>query len=133
MPIALHSLKDRYRDRPTAAQLCQRLEQLKASQAYAVSVAENTLEQQLKLREKEKAAEIAWLQEQMRQLTTEKEQQQKMKEREVAELRHQLQTSMTASVQKTLVRNHSKSEVSVIIIIINSMGDQMFMSPNYVV
>ena len=112
LPIALHCLKDRDRERPTAAQLCQRLEQLKAAQAYTASEAENrrpSLEQ---------AAEIARLQEQMRQLATEKEQlatekeqQQQMKEREVAELRRQLQTSQTAPAQKKVVRSVSKPEV----------------------
>ena len=119
LPIALHCLKDRDRERPTAAQLCQRLEQLKAAQAYTASEAENrkpSLEQ---------AAEIARLQEQMRQLATEKEQlatekeqlatekeqQQRMKEREVAELRRQLQTSQTAPTQKKVVRSVSKPKV----------------------
>ena len=99
LPIALHCLKDRDRERPTAAQLCQRLEQLKAAQAYTASEAENrrpSLEQ---------AAEIARLQEQMRQLATEKE-------REVAELRGQLQTSQkTAPAQKKVVRSVSRPEV----------------------
>ena len=126
LPIALHCLKDRDRERPTAAQLCQRLEQLKAAQAYTASEAENrrpSLEQ---------AAEIARLQEQMRQLSTEKEQlatekeqlatekeqlatekeqQQQMKEREVAELRRHLQTSQTTPAQKKVVRSVSKPEV----------------------
>ena len=99
LPVALHCLKDRNRERPTAAQLCQRLEQLKAAQAYTASEAENrrpSLEQ---------AAEIARLQEQMRQLATEKE-------REVAELRGQLQTSQkTAPPQKKVVRSVSRPEV----------------------
>ena len=99
LPIALHCLKDKYKERPTAAQLCQSLEQLKAAQVYTASETENqqsraSLEQQLKLREKE--AEIARLQKQMRQLATEKEQE---KERELAELRHQLQTSQRAPAQ----------------------------------
>ena len=117
LPIALHCLKDRDRERPTAAQLCQRLEQLKAAQAYTASVAENrrpSLEQ---------AAEIARLQEQMRQLATEKEQlateneqQQQMKEREVTELRRQLQTSQTAPAQKKVVRSVSNPEVIIILL-----------------
>ena len=93
LPLALHCLKDRDRERPTAAQLCQSLEQLKAAQAYSASEAENSralLEQQ--------AAEIARLQEQMRQLTTEKEQQQ-MKE--------------IAPAEKKVVRSHSRPEVNV--------------------
>ena len=99
LPIALHCLKDRDRERPTAAQLCQRLEQLKAAQAYTASETENrrpSLEQ---------VAEIARLQEQMRQLATEKE-------REVAELKGQLQTSQkTAPAQKKVVRSVSRPEV----------------------
>ena len=110
LPIARHCLKDRDRERPTAAQLCQRLEQLKVTQAYTASEAENTrasLEQQLRLKEEEKATEIARLQEQMKQLATEKE-------REVAELRGQLQTSRTTPVRKKVVRSVSKSEVGII-------------------
>ena len=116
LPIALHCLKDRDRERPTAAQLCQRLEQLKAAQAYTASEAENrrpSLEQ---------AAEIARLQEQMRQLATEKEQQQQTKEREVAELRRQLQTSQTAPAQKKVVRSVSKPEV-ILLHSIHPMGE----------
>ena len=93
LPLALHCLKDRDRERPTAAQLCQSLEQLKAAQAYAASEAENSkalLEQQ--------AAEIARLQEQMRQLTTEKEQQ---------------QMKVMAPAEKKVVRSHSRPEVNV--------------------
>ena len=99
LPIALHCLKDRDTERPTAAHLCQRLEQLKAAQAYTASEAENrgpSLEQ---------AAELAGLQEQMRQLATENE-------REVAGLRGQLQTSQkTAPAQKKVVRSVSRPEV----------------------
>ena len=94
LPTVLHCLKDRPRDRPTAAQLCQSLGQLKMTETYTTSVAEDQqrrLEQQLLLKEEEKEAEIARLQEQMRQLTTEKE-------REVEELRRQLQTSQRAPV-----------------------------------
>ena len=118
LPVALHCLKDRDKERPTAAQLCQRLEQLKAAQAYTASEAENrkpSLEQ---------ATEIARLQEQMRQLTTEKEQQQQMKEREVAELRRQLQTSQTAPARKKVVRSVSKSEV-ILLHSIHSMPPRM--------
>ena len=118
LPVALHCLKDRDKERPTAAQLCQRLEQLKAAQAYTASEAENrrpSLEQ---------TTEIARLQEQMRQLTTEKEQQQQMKEREVAELRRQLQTSQTAPAQKKVVRSVSKPEV-ILLHSIHSMPPRM--------
>ena len=102
LPIARHCIKDRDKERPTAAQLCRSLEQLKAAQAYEDSkAAENqqsraSLQQQLRLKEEESAAEIARLQEQMRQLTTEKRQQQterESKERENTELRRQLQSS----------------------------------------
>ena len=57
-------------------------------------------QQQLKLKEEEKAAEIAQLQKQVRQLVTEKEHQQQSKEREVAELRRQLETSQRTSAKK---------------------------------
>ena len=104
LPTAHHCLKDRDKERPTAAQLCQSLEQLKGGEVYRSSVGENQqtrafLEQQLK---EEKAAEIAQLQEQMRQLATEKE-------REIAELRHQLETS-----QRTSAKRVSKPEASVV-------------------
>ena len=92
LPTVLHCLKDRPRDRPTAAQLCQSLGQLKMTETYTASVAEDQqrrLEQQLLLKEEEKEAEIARLQEQMRQLTTENEQ-----------LRRQSQTSQRAPVQR---------------------------------
>ena len=105
LPIVHYCLKDRDKERPTAAQLCQRLEQLKGGEVYRSSMEENnqtraSLEQQLKLKEEEKAAEIAQLQEQMRQLVTEKKQQQESKEKEMTELRHQLATS-----QRILARN----------------------------
>ena len=86
LPIARHCIKNISKERPTAAQLCRSLEQLKAAQAYKDSkAAENqqsraSLQQQLRLKEEESAAEIARLQEQMRQ-------QQQSKEREMAELR----------------------------------------------
>ena len=115
LPIALHYLKDRDRERPTAAQLCQRLGQLKKAQAYTASERESqarraSIEQQLRQKEEEKAAEIARLQEQMSQLArekgqlaaekeriaAEKERIASEKEREVAELRRQLQTPQKA-------------------------------------
>ena len=102
LPTAHHCLKDRDKERPTAAQLCRSLEQLKGGEVYRSSVAENqqtraSLEQQLR---EEKEAEIAQLQEQMRQLATEKERQQQSKEREMAELRRQLETSQRTSAKK---------------------------------
>ena len=75
LPTALHCLKHRPKDRPSAAQLCQSLGQLKTSEIYTASKAEDQqrrLEQQLRLKEEEKDAEIAQLQEQIRQLATEK-------------------------------------------------------------
>ena len=66
----LHCLKDRDEETPTTAQLCKRLEQLKATQAYTASE-ENTrasIEKKIRLKEEEKVAEIIWLEEQMRQL-----------------------------------------------------------------
>ena len=97
LPTALHCLKNRPRDRPSAAQLCQSLGELKTDETYTASKAEDQqrrLEQQLRLKEEEKDAEIARLQEQMRQLSTEKE-------REVAELRRQLQTTTTQKESKS--------------------------------
>ena len=86
LPIAHHCLKDKDKERPTAAQLCQSLEQLKAARPYTASVAEN---QQTRASLEESKSEIARLQEQMSQLAVEKE-------REVAELRRQMQTSHRA-------------------------------------
>ena len=115
LPIAVHCLKDRDRERPTAAQLCQRLGQLKTTQAYTASERDSqarrfSVEQQLRQKEEEKAAEIARLQEQMSQLAREKGQLAAEKERIAAEkerlasenerelslLRHLLQTPQKA-------------------------------------
>ena len=100
LPIARHCIKDRDKERPTAAQLCRSLEQLKAAQAYEKSVTDN---QETRASLDRQAAKIAQLQEQMRQLATEKEQlatekrqqqiERESKERENAELRRQLQPS----------------------------------------
>ena len=71
--------------------------------AYTASEAEDQgrrLEQQLRLKEDEKGAEIARLQEQMRQLATEKDRLASQKQREIAELRSQLQTSHKPPVQR---------------------------------
>ena len=107
LPIALHCLKDKDRERPTASQLCQSVEQMKAAQTYTASVAKNTRASF------EQAAEIARLQEQVRQLTTEKKQQQQqpVKERDTAVLRHQLQTTLTAPARKYVVRSDSRPKV----------------------
>ena len=116
LPIARQCIKNRDKERPTAAQLCRSLEQLKAAQAYKDSkAAENqqsraSLQQQLRLKEEESAAEIARLQEQVRQ-------QQESKEREMAELRRQLQSaqiSPPAQPQKitAAVRRVSKPEAN---------------------
>ena len=69
-----------------------------------------SLEQQLRHKEEDKAVEIARLQEQNRQLATEKERlaaekEQLMKEREVG---HQMQTSQRAPAQKEEKRNIKK-------------------------
>ena len=119
LPIARHCIKDRDKERPTAAQLCQSLEQLKGAQAYEDSkAAENqqsraSLQQKLRLKEEESAAEIARLQEQVRQQQRERE----SKERETAELRRQLQSvqiSPPAQPQKitAAVRRASKPEAN---------------------
>ena len=113
LPTALHCLKDRPRDRPSAAQLCQSLGQLKTAEAYTASEAEDQGSRQ--------EAEIARLQEQMRQLTTEKDhlasekdrlasekdrlasekdRLASQKQRDIAELRSQLQTSHKPPVQR---------------------------------
>ena len=136
LPIALHCLKDRDRERPTAAQICQSLEKLKTAQTYTASEVKN------RRPSFEQAAEIARLQEHIRQLTTEKEQlatekeqlatekeQQQMKEREVAELRRQLQTSQTAPAQKKVVGSVSKPEVIIVLYSIHGKGEQMLVSP----
>ena len=83
LPIALHCLKDRDRERPTAAQLCQRLGQLKTAQTYTASERESqarraAFQQQLSQKEEEKTAEIARLEEQMSQLAREKEEKEKI-------------------------------------------------------
>ena len=106
LPTALHCLMDKDKDRPTAAQLCQSLGQLKKAQAYTASQSES--QQSGLVQERE----IARLQEQMRRLSTEKEREQQAREREVAQLRRQLQTStprapvvtQTQIVTKTISR-----------------------------
>ena len=121
LPTALHCLKDRDKDRPTANQLCQSLKQLKAEQAFTASEGESqirksSLEHQLRITEEEKATEIARLQEEMRKLATEKEKQQQLKEREVADLRYQLQISPKSpalSEKKTFFRLFSKKKSDV--------------------
>ena len=123
LPIARHCIKDRDKERPTAAQLCRSLEQLKAARAYEDSkAAENqqsraSLQQQLRLKEEESAAEIARLQEQMRQQQRERE----SKEREMTELRRQLQSaqiSPSAQPQKitAAVRRVSKPEANIMLL-----------------
>ena len=92
LPTALHCLKDRPRDRPSAAQLCRSLGQLKTAGAYTASEAEDQGRRQ--------EAEIVRLQEQMKQLATEKDRLASQKQREIAELRSQLQTSHKPPVQQ---------------------------------
>ena len=134
LPIALHCLKDKDRERPTAAQLCQRLGQLKTSQVYTDSERESqarrvSFEQQLRLKDEEKAAELAQLQEQMSQLArqaaekeriaTEKEHLASEKEREVAVLRRQLQTLQKAPPPKDSSKPVRRSEVIATIILVS--------------
>ena len=86
LPIALHCLKDRDTVRPTAAQLCQKLKQMKTAQAYTASEAESektSLDQQLRLMEEERATEIACLKEQVRRLSIKKELQEQIKTAQV--------------------------------------------------
>ena len=76
LPIALHCLKDKDRERPTAAQLCQKLGQLKTAQTYTASerdsqVRRASVEEQLSQKEDQRMAENAQLQEKKSQLTTE--------------------------------------------------------------
>ena len=121
LPIAHHCLKDRDKERPTAAQLCQSLEQLKAARAYEGSkAAENqqsraSLQQQLRLKEEESAR----LQEQMRK-------ERESKEREMAELKRRLQSaqvsppvSAQAQPQRSTaaVRRASKPEACLYILV----------------
>ena len=111
LPIARHCLKDRDKERPTAAQLCRSLEKLKEARAYKGSKAAESqqsrasLQQQLRLKEEESAQ----LQEQMRK-------ERESKEKEMAELRRQLQSaqiSPLAQPQRSTVafRRVSKPEV----------------------
>ena len=86
LPISCHCIKDRDKERPTAAQLCHSLEDLKADQTYRESMAEK--EQTMSSLDVQ-AVEIARLQEQMRQLTAERE----SSEREMAEMKRQLQST----------------------------------------
>ena len=78
LAIALHCLKDRDQERPTAAQLCLRLGELKTAQAYTTGERESqarraSVEHQLRQKEEEKMAENAQLREKISQLTTEEE------------------------------------------------------------
>ena len=59
LPIAFDCFKDRDRERPTAVQLCQSLEQLKSAQVYTTSEAKDTrisLERQLRIKDEKNAA-----------------------------------------------------------------------------
>ena len=96
LPVALHCLKDRDRDRPTAAQLCESLEQIKTTSAYSASERDNqasraSLEHMLRQKEEEKAM-IAKLKEAYTE-------QQQMKENEVEVLKCQLQLSQQRLAQ----------------------------------
>ena len=123
LPTALHCLKDRPRDRPSAAQLCQSLGQLKTAEAYRASLGEDQgrrLEQQLRLKEEEKDAEIARLQEQMRLLATEKERLASQMNRlasKRAELRSQVQIPHRAPVQQGRKASRPQVRTSWVIIV----------------
>ena len=96
LPIARHCLKDRDRDRPSSAQLCQSLAELKAAPGYEESKRESQQQMAMvpltraSLKAQEEKAE------ELQQLATEKEQQLQAEwqsqEREMAELRRQLQS-----------------------------------------
>ena len=82
LSIARHCLKDRDRERPSAAELCQRLAGLKESRAYQQSTRENQpLQTTATIISQQKALEDL-----ERKLKEEREE----KDREVAELRRQL-------------------------------------------
>ena len=123
LPTALHCLKDRPRDRPSAAQLCQSLGQLKTAEAYRASLGEDQerrLEQQLRLKEEEKDAEIARLQEQMRLLATEKERLASQMDRlasKRAELRSQVQIPHRAPVQQGRKASRPQVRTSWVVIV----------------
>lgn len=80
--IALHCLKDRDKERPTATLICQTLEQLKVGEAFKASVEGKF--QSIGSLEK-KVTEIGKLQEQMRQLRAEEQQQQQIASHTVKE------------------------------------------------
>ena len=94
LPTVHHCLKDRDRDRPSAAQLCQSLAELKAAPGYEESKRES--QQQIAMLPQTKATveacqrEVEELKQKVQQLTTEKEQQiqaeRQSKERELEEL-----------------------------------------------
>ena len=75
LPTALNCLMDKDKERPSSADLCSRMETLKGTQAYKASKSESLqrrMEQLLQQKEEEKDREIARLQQQMKQLSTEK-------------------------------------------------------------
>ena len=96
LPIARHCLKDSDRDRPSSAQLCQSLAELKAAPGYEESKRESQQQMAMvpltraSLKAQEEKAE------ELQQLATEKEPQLQAEwqsqEREMAELRWQLQS-----------------------------------------
>ena len=89
LSIARHCLKDRDRERPSAAELCQRLAGLKESRAYQQSTRENQpLQTTATIISQQKALED--LERKLKEEREEKESLAREKEREVEELRRQL-------------------------------------------
>ena len=86
LPIALHCLNDRDKDRPTAAQVCQNVKELKTDVAYVSTV--SSVDQELLRREEENAAKIDKLENYMRQLSMEK----KLQRQSLIELRREVDT-----------------------------------------
>ena len=114
LPIAQHCLKDRDRERPSAAQLCQSLAELKAAPDYEES--KRGSQQQiavlpqmgtsLETRQKE----IEELEQRVQQLATDEQEiqaEEQSKEREVVEQRQQVQ-SLQMTSQSTPASPHQK-------------------------
>ena len=127
LPIVHHCIKDRDRDRPSAAQLCQRLTELKEAPEYEESKRES--QQHTAMLQQSKASLEAQLEELEQQLEGEKQRVQQLateyhaeqqskerevaelkqsKEREVAELRWQLQ-SLHQTLQNATDSSHQVS------------------------
>ena len=103
LPIARHCLKNLDKNRPSAAELCQRLAGLKDSEVYEESMRENQQQissiQQTTATIQSQRKEVEELERKLKEereenerLAKEKERQEREKEREMAELRQQLQS-----------------------------------------